>query len=248
MMRDAHVTAIIAAVLLGVSMGCGGAPAPSPSDDGTVAAAAGHGEDRRGDEASALPRASGVGFEWEDPEPPDAQARAEDVLNADWNKSRTTRLVMNITTLVDRTSGIEGLRSDLEGSGLSLDDRLDGLGAKITDTDVTISLSGSILFDFDSADIRPDAEKTLGEVVEVVVAYSDRPVRVEGHTDSIASDAYNQKLSLERAQSVARWLAQHGVKASRLQHLGHGESRPVADNGTADGRQLNRRVEIIIEK
>lgn len=79
-------------------------------------------------------------------------------------------------------------------------------------------------------------------------AYRERPVRVEGHTDSIASEAYNQTLSERRAEAVADWLAAHGVDRQRLRTVGWGESRPVATNDTPSGRQQNRRVEVIIEK
>lgn len=246
-MRDPRMTAIAVALLAGLVCGCG-APAADHSSDTGSRSADSSAAAKVQEASSALTHEVGRGFEWEDPEPPGAQALAEEVLDADWNADRTTRLVMHITTLVDRTTGIEGLRSALNGTGVSLDDRLDGLGAKVTETEVTISLAGSILFDFDSAAIRPDAERTLGEVVEVIQAYSARPVRVEGHTDSIASDAYNAKLSLERAESVAKWLASHGVQASRLSTVGHGEGLPIADNATAEGRQQNRRVEIVIER
>jgi OOP family OmpA-OmpF porin len=85
-------------------------------------------------------------------------------------------------------------------------------------------------------------------VAEVIKGYAKRPVRIEGHTDSVASDDYNQKLSERRAGSVRAWLAGKGVEAGRLTPRGFGETRPVADNGTAEGRQRNRRVEVIIEK
>jgi len=194
-------------------------------------------------------------IEWEDPEPPEAQALAEEVLDAEWNRHKITRLEqssttlrMSITTLVDHTTGIEGFATRLAARETSLEDRLTGLGAEITETEVTIRLPGAVLFDFDSSVIRVDAERTLLELVEVLEAYAGRPVRIEGHTDSIASDAYNQKLSEKRAGSVSDWLAAHGVERGRLHTFGRGESQPLADNATAPGRQLNRRVAVIIEK
>jgi OOP family OmpA-OmpF porin len=84
--------------------------------------------------------------------------------------------------------------------------------------------------------------------VEVIEAYGGRPVRVEGHTDSVASESYNQGLSERRARSVADWLAENGVDGDRLTTRGWGETRPVAENDTPEGRQQNRRVELIIEK
>jgi len=183
-----------------------------------------------------------------DREPPEAQALAEAVLDSPWNNDKTTRLKMSITTLVDRTSGITGFGSRLAVRDASIEDRLSALGAEVTEREITIRLAGSMLFDFDSATLRPDAERTLLELLEVLKVYAERPVRIEGHTDSIASEAYNQKLSEERAASVRDWLFARGTASPSLQTLGHGESRPVADNSTAAGRQLNRRVEVVIEK
>ena len=198
--------------------------------------------------AGASPQVDPTGVGWQDPEPPGAQALAESVVGRDFNVDKTTRLRMHITTLVDRRTGIKGFASAVQPDAVPLEDRLDALGAKVTDTEITIRHSGSDLFDFDSDAIRPDAERSLLEILEVVEAYSGRPVRLEGHTDSIASESYNQVLSERRARSVAGWLESHGIGSDRLKVKGWGETRPAADNGTAEGRQQNRRVELIIEK
>ena len=187
-------------------------------------------------------------LDWADPEPPGAQAQAEQALRAAWNRDKATLLTMNITTLVDRRTGIEGFASALAARDVSVDERLDRLGAKVTDHEIVITLSGSVLFDFDKADVRADAERTLSEVVEVLASYAERPVRIEGHTDSMASDSYNQALSERRARSVAAWLTKHGAASSRISTAGLGEGRPVGDNATPAGRQSNRRVEIVIGK
>jgi outer membrane protein OmpA-like peptidoglycan-associated protein len=184
-----------------------------------------------------------------DPEPPDAQARAEAVVNADFNRNKRTSLQMNITTLaMNRTTRLSGAATNLAAREDKIEDKLARLQAKVTETEVTIQLPGSILFDFDSAKIRPDAERTLTELSEVINAYAGRPVRIDGHTDSIASDEYNQKLSEQRARSVTSWLSSNGVDAGRLQANGVGEAKPVATNDTSEGRQLNRRVEVVIAK
>jgi outer membrane protein OmpA-like peptidoglycan-associated protein len=204
--------------------------------------------------AASAPPAGGVGATgavgapWVDPEPPGAQGIAEQALSAAWNQDKVTHLTMSITTLVDTKTGLQGFRSAVAATGTTLDERLGRLGAEVTGTEVTIRLPGSVLFDFDSAQIRPDAERTLNEVAEVIKGYAKRPVRIEGHTDSVASDDYNQKLSERRASSVQAWLAKKGIEAGRLTPRGFGETKPVADNGTAEGRQKNRRVEVIIEK
>lgn len=185
---------------------------------------------------------------FEDPEPADAQARAEAVVNADFNRNKRTSLEMNITTIVGRTSELEGFSTGVAAREEKIDDRLARLNAKVTETEVVIQLPGAILFDFDSANIRPDADRALNDVAQVIKAYAARPVRVEGHTDSIASDDYNQSLSERRAASVVTWLTGHGVEKNRLASAGFGEKKPVATNDTPAGRQLNRRVEVVIAK
>ena len=183
-----------------------------------------------------------------DNEPADAQARAEAVVNADFNRDKRTTLKMNMTTIVGRTSELEGFATGIAAKEEKIDDRLARLNAKVTETEVVIQLPGAILFDFDSAKIRPDADRALNDVAQVIKAYAQRPVRVEGHTDSIATDDYNQSLSERRASSVVTWLAAHGVERARLNSAGFGEKKPVATNDTSAGRQLNRRVEVVIAK
>jgi len=101
-------------------------------------------------------------------------------------------------------------------------------------------------FDFDKASIRRDAADTLDEAANILRDEPDVEVSVDGHTDDVGTDAYNQGLSERRAKSVVVYLAQHGVSASRLHAQGFGESRPVATNATDDGRAQNRRVELNI--
>lgn len=185
---------------------------------------------------------------FEDPEPPDAQARAEAVVGAPFNRDKTTNLKMGITTIVGRTSELEGIGTAIAAEEDRIEDTLSRLGAKVTETEVLIQLPGSILFNFDSAAIRPDAERALNDVMRVVQSYTNRPVRIDGHTDSIASDDYNLALSQRRAKAVADWLGSHGVAPTRLTPSGLGESKPVATNDTAAGRQLNRRVEVVIAR
>ena len=219
-----------------------------------LASCGGDTEEAEAGPAAETPRAAGGGSAaaaaaaapWVDPEPPDAQARAVAAVAEAWNADKTSRLAMKIQPLVDRRSGIAGFRSEVAAEGVPLNARLARLGAEISATEVIIRLPGSVLFDFDSDTVRSDAEPVLAEVASVLAAYARRPARIEGHTDSIASDAYNLDLSRRRAESVRTWLAAHGVAAGRLSPAGHGEARPVADNGTAAGRQRNRRVEIVI--
>lgn len=102
-------------------------------------------------------------------------------------------------------------------------------------------------FDFDKSNLRSDAIPILDEAARTLTAESTVQVSVEGHTDSRGTDAYNEALSLRRANTVRKYLADHGVADSRLTVVGHGESKPVASNDTDDGRAQNRRVELLVK-
>ena len=112
-------------------------------------------------------------------------------------------------------------------------------------TEERIVLRG-VNFDFDKADIRPDAAVILDEAASLLSGSSGN-VSVGGHTDSVGADAYNQGLSERRAAAVKDYLVGKGIDSSRLSTTGYGESNPIASNDTADGRALNRRVELNLE-
>lgn len=111
---------------------------------------------------------------------------------------------------------------------------------------VAIDLRG-VEFDFDKSTLRPESRQTLDEATEVLRQYPDIRVEVAGHTDSIGSDQYNQGLSERRAQAVYDYLVGNGINASRLNARGYGENSPIADNATREGRQRNRRVELVVQ-
>jgi len=102
-----------------------------------------------------------------------------------------------------------------------------------------------IHFDTGKADILPDSEATLSEIVKLMQQDAALKLRVEGHTDNQGSAAANQTLSDKRAQSVVAWLTKHGVATARLTAKGFGQTKPVADNSTEEGRAKNRRVELV---
>ena len=108
-----------------------------------------------------------------------------------------------------------------------------------------ITLDSSVLFDVDKYDIRPEARETLNQLAKLLTEAGITAFEIDGHTDSNADDAYNQTLSENRANAVKEYLKAQGVTAE-ITTQGYGESRPVATNETAEGRQQNRRVEIII--
>lgn len=103
-----------------------------------------------------------------------------------------------------------------------------------------------ILFDFDRATLRTEARETLSKVCGILSVTNHQDLAIEGHTDSVGDDAYNMKLSRERAAAVETYLSSCGIPDRILSSEGLGESRPIAENNTAEGRQQNRRVEIVI--
>lgn len=133
--------------------------------------------------------------------------------------------------------------------------RVEDLVVKESDTEVRVELAADVLFDFDKADLLPKAEETLTSAAEFVKQRSTGGViRIEGHTDAQGSASYNKKLSLRRADSVKKWLETHGLAGMNFSSEGFGADKPVAPNTKPDssddpeGRQKNRRVEIVITK
>jgi len=126
-----------------------------------------------------------------------------------------------------------------------LREELSELQARETARGLELTL-GDILFDVDQASLKPGAAQNLYRLVAFLKEYPDRAVLVEGHTDNTGTDAYNLSLSERRAESVRSFLIQNGIKGQRVLARGYGKSYPIAGNDTATGRQLNRRVEIVI--
>lgn len=109
-----------------------------------------------------------------------------------------------------------------------------------------VTLPQDILFATDSASVRPDLQRDLRTVAQNLNAYPNTTVQVIGHTDNTGDAGYNQSLSQRRAQSVAGILVSEGVSSSRIRSIGRGEDAPIASNLSPEGRQQNRRVEIVI--
>jgi len=104
-----------------------------------------------------------------------------------------------------------------------------------------------VLFDFDKATLRPKGAQTLAKLAGVALLVPELEFSIEGHTDSIGTESYNDWLSEARAESVADFLAQEGVSSTRMETEGFGENQPVASNDNDQGRQRNRRVEVVID-
>jgi outer membrane protein OmpA-like peptidoglycan-associated protein len=115
---------------------------------------------------------------------------------------------------------------------------------RTADDELNVVVKNEVLFDFNSAALRGSSRDALSEMADVFKKYNDTTLEVEGHTDSIGSAEYNRSLSRRRANNVADYLNDHGVRQSRLDIVGRGESDPIASNSTSSGRQRNRRVEI----
>jgi outer membrane protein OmpA-like peptidoglycan-associated protein len=111
---------------------------------------------------------------------------------------------------------------------------------------LAVTFKSDVLFDINSAVLKPGANTEINRVSQVLVKYPQTTIQIAGHTDSTGSEVYNQQLSERRAMSVQNALANQGVATSRMRTIGFGESQPVADNTTEAGRQLNRRVVVTI--
>jgi outer membrane protein OmpA-like peptidoglycan-associated protein len=103
-----------------------------------------------------------------------------------------------------------------------------------------------VLFDFDKYSLKPGARERLAKISGIILAYPDLKLNIEGHTDSIGTEEYNERLSEKRAASVRGYLISQGVRPDDVSAVGLGKANPVADNSTASGRKLNRRVEMIV--
>lgn len=109
----------------------------------------------------------------------------------------------------------------------------------------TLDLSG-ITFLFGSDEISPEGTAILDEVISVLTEHTNFDVAIEGHTDSVGNDTLNQELSQRRAESVLSYLTSNGIQSTRLSASGFGEALPIADNDTAEGRAINRRIEFAV--
>ena len=130
------------------------------------------------------------------------------------------------------------LRAQLQGTGVSV---------TRNGNDLILNMPGNITFKTASADLNANFYKVLDSVSLVLKEFDKTTIDVEGHTDSDGSEAYNQQLSLNRANSVGMYLQSHGVNGQRIVTFGAGEAQPIASNTTTDGKQQNRRVELKLQ-
>jgi len=144
--------------------------------------------------------------------------------------------------------GVVGYKMDQQIKQLK--EKTQGTGVDVTPTDggkaILVNLPDGVTFDVGSYSLKPSFRTTLDSVAQSLKDYPDSLIDVYGHTDSTGSDAFNQTLSENRARTVANYLISQGVPAARIRSQGFGETMPVADNTTPEGRAKNRRVEIKI--
>lgn len=150
-------------------------------------------------------------------------------------------------------AGTEAALASSESARLAADKRtLAALAAlastKEEERGLVITLSGSVLFRSDEASLLPESETRLDQVATALLETQDRKLVIEGHTDADGEEAYNMDLSQRRADAVRHYLVGRGYDPELISSNGIGEARPIADNGTPEGKANNRRVEIIVSR
>jgi outer membrane protein OmpA-like peptidoglycan-associated protein len=165
-------------------------------------------------------------------------------------EAQMTALRQEKAGLESSKAALEAEKADLEKQKNALLARLQGALSKVAETKNTargfIVNLPDILFDTNQATLKPEAKLTIAKLSGIMLLMSELNIRIEGHTDSTGSAAYNQKLSQNRAEAVLAFLQENGLASERMTAIGYGMDRPVADNATAEGRSKNRRVELVI--
>ena len=139
---------------------------------------------------------------------------------------------------------IIGNRMDKQAA--ELEQQVDGASVQRVGEGLVLTFDSGLLYDFDSSAIRTEAGRNLQSLAASLKDYPDTDILIVGHTDSEGTEAYNQDLSLRRADSASGYLGREGVAYGRMRTAGRGETEAVATNETDAGRQLNRRIEIAI--
>lgn len=177
----------------------------------------------------------------------DARTREADIAKTEVAAARADSVEQKIAadTARDEATAAQVAATGSQQQAVELQRQIDEMQAKVTDRGLVLTL-GDVLFTSGKADLKTGATGNLNKLIAFLNEYPDRTVMIEGYTDSIGSDDYNQGLSQRRADSVKTYLMGQGVGSARLSASGRGESTPVASNDSESGRQENRRVEIVI--
>jgi outer membrane protein OmpA-like peptidoglycan-associated protein len=159
-----------------------------------------------------------------------------DLQNAGWGALAGGAVGAAVGAYMDHQQ--QAMQQSLKGTGIEVQ--------RTAENTLNLTMPSSITFGFNSAQITPDAQNALNSVANVLNQYPASTINVAGHTDDIGSDTYNQKLSEQRAASVAVYLSQHNVAYNRLSQQGMGERMPKFPNTDENNRSQNRRVELAI--
>src|ERR1700679_2002046 len=171
-----------------------------------------------------------------------ASAKADDARVAAGQTERDRIQLSARTTEVDNA---KLARDQANRKASALQSEVDALNAKPTDRGLVLTL-GDVLFDTGKAGLNPGASRNLDHLVQFLTEHDDRRVEIDGYTDSVGTDSFNLDLSQRRADTVKAVLVSRGIDSSRIVSRGYGKEFEVASNSEASGRQLNRRVEIVI--
>ena len=172
------------------------------------------------------------------------QAERDQIMLAARNREvQNAKVATNVALDQRDQAAQEAARATEEAARLQAE--VDALKAKPTPRGLVLTL-GDVLFDTGRAELNPGAGRKLDQLAQFLSEHKDRRVQIDGFTDSVGTDSYNEDLSRRRADAVKSALLVRGIDSSRISTQGYGKSFPVADNNDSGGRQLNRRVEVII--
>jgi outer membrane protein OmpA-like peptidoglycan-associated protein len=176
-------------------------------------------------------------------------AKADDARVAAGKAERDSILLAARTNQVDSanraTDAAKIARDQAKEDSARLQTEVDSLKAKPTDRGLVLTL-GDVLFESGSSTLSPGAGRNLDRLVQFLTEHPDRLVQIDGFTDSVGTDSFNLDLSQRRADAVRSDLLSRGISSARVATQGYGKSYPVASNSESSGRQLNRRVEVVI--
>ena len=166
--------------------------------------------------------------------------------NKDKSSKKRNKRVLQAAGIGAIAGGSVGYYMDSQEAELRKTLRSTGVSVERDGDNINLIMPGNITFVTNGHDLNADFYEVLGSVVIVLQKFDKTIIVASGHTDSKGSDEYNQKLSERRAKSVALYLLAQGVVEARVEAVGFGEGEPIADNTSAEGRSLNRRVELTL--
>jgi outer membrane protein OmpA-like peptidoglycan-associated protein len=176
-------------------------------------------------------------------------AKADDARVAAGRAERDSIVLAARTNQVDSANRAKDAANratdDAKENAAQLQAEVDALKAKPTDRGLVLTL-GDVLFETGSATLSPGAGRNMDRLVQFLTDHPERMVQIDGFTDSVGTDSFNQDLSQHRADAVRYQLVSRGISSARISTQGYGKAYPVASNSESSGRQLNRRVEVVI--